>query len=190
MCRSSAASPKQEILIRKGRSGDAEVLHPLIHAAYRTSQSWTTEVDLVRGERITLPQLREQLSQAVDPIFVAEIAGGTEAGRVVGCVCAEWAKNHPDTGLGPESALFGLLAVDPDKQSAGIGSELFLHALKFAKKEWGCLRAVLWVIKQRGDILAWYERLGFQWTGELKDFVFPDLAMHREVEFKVLVKSL
>lgn len=126
----------------------------------------------------------------MDPIFVAEIATGTGSGQVVGCVCAEWAKNHPDTGLGPESALFGLLAVDPARQSAGIGSKLFAHALEFAKREWGCQQAVLWVIKQRTDILEWYERLGFRWTGELRDFVFPDLAMHDEVEFKVLFKAL
>ena len=144
----------------------------------------------MRGERISLPQLKAQLAERRDPIFVAETQSVDGEVTIAGCICAEWARHHPEAGLSEECTMFGLFAVDPEYQSNGIGSRLLQHATRFAKKEWGCKRAVLWVIKQRVEILAWYERLGFEWHGETRDFVFPDLALREDVEFRVLSKHL
>lgn len=179
--------------IRAADPADAPSLHGIIHAAYRTELSWTTEVDLVKGERISLPELQTRLAEPKDPIFVATVdedSPGSKTPRVVGCICAEWARNYPETGLTDESCLLGLLAVDPELQSRGIGSALFDHAMQYAQHEWKCSRAVLWVIKQRLDIMEWYKRRGFVWTGEVKEFVFPELKLHKDVEFHVLVKEL
>lgn len=187
---SAAKATAKVAWVRPGRREDAEALHRIIQQAYRTELSWTTEVNLVKGERISLPQLQAQLAAQKDPIFVAETRLESGDAAIAGCICAEWAKLHPDVGLSEECTMFGLFAVDPAHQSVGIGTRLLQHAVTFAKEEWGCERAVLWVIKQRTEILAWYERLGFEWHGETRDFVFPELALHDEVEFRVLSKRL
>lgn len=212
MAPATAAAPT--VQIRRGTPEDAETLCDIIHRAYRTDASWTTEVDLVAGQRITVEQLRQQLAAGVDPVFVATLPGsgagaraaaepsngdgGSDASaapagssrQVVGCICAEAARNHPDTGLGRGDVLLGLFAVSPDHQSAGVGSRLFAHALQHAQAEMRCSRAVLWVIHTRTELLAWYERLGFAWRGETKPFVFPDLALIDDMHFRVLTKSL
>lgn len=217
----SMARAHVQVNVRLGTVEDAEVLHPMIHTAYRTDASWTSEVELVKGERISLSRLQEQLQDGMDPIFVATMiptdqvaapdtclwtyvwihttytAGhvrftpqGCHHAQVIGCICAEWAKNHSEMELSDDCCMFGLFAVDPGFQSQGVGSKLMRHAMQHAKSAWGCKHAVLWVIKQRPEILAWYERWGFEWRGERKDFVFPDLKMFDDVEFKVLHKDL
>lgn len=186
------AAPAQSatVVIRLAERHDAADLHPIIHSAYRTDASWTTEVNLVAGERVSLAQLQRELDSSPDPTFVATVADETGKRRVVGCIRAEWAKQNPGMELGDECAMFGLFAVDPAFQSKGVGSQLFRHAMQHAKEEWGCTEAVVWVIKQRAEILAWYERWGFAWDGEVKDFVFPDLKLQDDVEFRVLRKQL
>jgi GNAT superfamily N-acetyltransferase len=182
-----------EVSIRPGKRSDAPRLHELIQEAYRSERSWTTEKHLVRGERIGFDELEAQLTDdEVDPIFVATLpsASGGEEPVVAGCICAEWAKDHPSVGLPPSCSMLGLFAVDPAHQSKRIGTHLFHHAMRHVKQKWGCTEAVLWVIKQRTDILSWYYRMGFRWSGQTKDFVFPELKLHDDIEFKVLIKVL
>ena len=197
----------EQVTIRLATPEDAPRLHGIIHAAYRTDQSWTTEENLVGGERIGLHELEalldddSELAERQDPVFVATLrvtpnADAAGAGTVlademlVGCIQAEWAKHHPDRGLPAACAMFGLFAVDPPHQSKRVGSQLLEHALVHAKGAWGCREAVLWVIKQRQDIVKWYERLGFRWSGKVKPFVFPELTLKDDVEFLVLIKRL
>ena len=191
-----AAAPQvpsgaQACTIRRAQPGDAERLHDIIQSAYRSERSWTTEARLVKGERITLEQLTAQLQpHHTDPIFAATfaVAGGAE--EVAGCICAEWAKQHPNLGLSDTCAMLGLFAVAPEHQSQRIGSSLFQHAMQHAKDEWGCSEAVMWVIKQRKELLQWYYRMGFEWHGQKREFVFPDLQLQDDIEFLVLRKSL
>ena len=206
MATDSAASAAQ-VSIRLATPEDASQLHNIIHRAYRTEASWTTEVDLVSGERIGFHELEAMLDdnaplqQRKDPVFVATLCGPSESSgtdsagaaareTLVGCIQAEWARHHPDRGLPPCCAMFGLFAVDPDHQSKRIGSQLFDHALAHAADVWTCKEAVLWVIKHRQDILKWYERKGFRWSGKEKPFVFPELALKDDIDFLVLIKRL
>ena len=210
MARSSMAGPrvsKPAVHVRQGTPADAQTLCGIIQQAYRTDRSWTTEVNLVAGQRITAEQLHKQLAAGTDPIFVATVPQGTathsegdaqgggcngsaQSQQVVGCICAETANNHSDVGLASTDVLLGLFAVSPELQSAGIGSRLLAHALQHAQAEMGSTRAVLWVIHTRTELLAWYERLGFEWSGETKPFVFPDLSLVEDLHFRVLTKQL
>lgn len=86
--------------------------------------------------------------------------------------------------------MLGLLAVNPDYQSRGVGKALFNEAVEMVKTRWSCTKAVMWVINKRADIQAWYERLGFKWNGEKRDFVLPDKVLQDDIWFKVYVKEL
>ncbi len=110
--------------------------------------------------------------------------------QVVGCIEAEMPENHPEFGLHPKSALMGLLAVHPDYQSRGIGRQLLKESMKYVHQHRGVEQAIMWVIQQRKDIQAWYERMQFKWTGETKDFVLPDKALKNDVYFKIYSRDL
>jgi GNAT superfamily N-acetyltransferase len=176
-------------IIRRAEAADAQQIQGIVNEAYRTPKSWTTEAHLVRGERISEAQVQDLIAAQHDTLFVFVSDEDRNAG-VLGCICAEWGREHPEWGLGPEAAMLGLFAVSPSWQSKGIGTSLFLHALAYAHACWGCTSAVMWVIRQREDIIQWYRRLGFEWTGERKPFVFPELQLSDEIEFHVLRKQL
>lgn len=99
-------------------------------------------------------------------------------------------RNHAALELPDDAALFGLLAVHSDYQSMGIGKTLFGAAVEFAKKEGKCGKGIMFVINKRMDIQAWYERLGFTWNGDKRDFVFPDKALQEDIWFKIYEKEL
>lgn len=126
-----------------------------------------------------------------DALLVCE-APRSDAGRpdVVGCICAEWGRHHPDTGIGESACMLGLIAVEPAWQSRGIGTRLLRSAMAHAHDVWHCDKAVMWVIKQRADIIEWYGRLGFRPSGETRPFVFPELQLLPEVAFDVLERNL
>ena len=59
------------------------------------------------------------------------------------------------------------LYIDPDTLGQGIGHALMSHALStFAV--WGCERAHLWVLEGNSRAISFYERQGWQLTGETK----------------------
>ncbi|GAB9472936.1 N-acetyltransferase gcn5 [Globisporangium polare] len=173
------------VATRPAAVSDVERLYPIINTAYRSDKNWTNESELVAGERITADELRAQIETQVDPILVAELDG-----QVIGCIQLEFCRNHASLDLPEDAALIGLLAVHSEFQSRGLGKTLFAAATAFAKSEGKCSKAMMFVINKRLDIQAWYERLGFQWTGEKRDFVFPDLTLQEDIWFKIYEKSL
>ena len=59
------------------------------------------------------------------------------------------------------------LYIDPDTLGQGIGHALMSHALStFAV--WGCERAPLWVLEGNSRAISFYERQGWQLTGDTK----------------------
>lgn len=59
------------------------------------------------------------------------------------------------------------LYIDPDTLGQGIGHALMSHALStFAV--WGCERAHLWVLEGNSRAISFYERQGWQLTGDTK----------------------
>ena len=59
------------------------------------------------------------------------------------------------------------LYIDPDALGQGIGHALMSHALStFAV--WGCERAHLWVLEGNSRAISFYERQGWQLTGDTK----------------------
>lgn len=191
------------IHIRPARIEDVDRLHALIHSAYRTPASWTSESEYVKNERITLSHLHSLITLAVDPVLVAiaesvdaETQTQTESKRererekVVGCISAEAGHLHPDLQLGHESALLGLFAVDPLFQSQGIGSRLMYACMDECQRRWKTQTAVVWVLEPRQELIEWYKRLGFVWTGRYKDFVMPENALVQGLQFCVYEKPL
>jgi ribosomal protein S18 acetylase RimI-like enzyme len=169
----------------------------MLAAGYRGVDSWTTEHHLVKGERVSQERLLQLITEQRDKLFVAstmatdaDIEADKGTSTVVGCICAEWAKEHRDLQLPDDNAMLGLFAVDPAFQSMGVGGALMAHAEEYIKSEWQCKRIVLWVIEQRDDIMQWYRRCGYVATGERLPFVMPDLALVEDMQFCVLAKDL
>jgi ribosomal protein S18 acetylase RimI-like enzyme len=80
-----------------------------------------------------------------------------QGGTLAGCVYVE---------LRGERGYFGLLAVDPQFQRAGLGSRLISVAEEYCRAE-GCQFMDLTIVNLRTELPAFYRRLGYAESGTL-----------------------
>jgi len=84
--------------------------------------------------------------------------------------------------------------VEPTRQGAGIGRLLLDAAEREAVERFAAPRMEMTVIRQRTDLIPWYERRGYTLTGETRPFPLDDerfgIARRRDLEFVVLAKPL
>ncbi|WP_292035810.1 MULTISPECIES: GNAT family N-acetyltransferase [unclassified Brevundimonas] len=173
---------------RPAAPDDVPALHRLIESAYRGDSAkagWTHEADLLGGQRTDEAELLDILADASRVILLAEVEANGER-LLAGCVQAA------DQGEG--LAYLGLLTVDPTRQAGGLGRLLIDAAEAEARGRFGATRMEMTVIRQRSELIAWYERRGYRLTGETRPFPLDDerfgLPQTRELEFVVMEKAL
>ncbi|CAN0583033.1 unnamed protein product, partial [Ectocarpus sp. 12 AP-2014] len=136
------------MIIRAATQQDIAALHRLIESAYRgdsAKRGWTHEADLLGGQRTDLEALREILADQNQVILLA-----MEGANLAGCVQLVRVK----TGL----AYLGLLTVDPDRQAGGLGKKLLDKSEQYVAENWRAEAIEMTVIRQRADLIAYYER--------------------------------
>lgn len=168
-------------MITKAVVADAPALDKLVNSAYRgdsSRQGWTTEADLLDGTRTDAAAITE-LIQNPD-ITVLKYVNERE---IQGCV-------ELRNELG--KLYLGMLTVKPHLQGKGIGKQLLIAAEEEAKKQ-KCASIFMTVISVRPELIHWYNRHGYQLTGERKPFAFNDPRFGQpkmKLEFVVLEKKL
>lgn len=171
-------------VFRPAAPDDVPALWALIESAYRGDSAkagWTHEADLLGGQRTDEAELRDILADASRIILLAEVDGA-----LTGCV------QVADQGQG--LAYLGLLTVDPARQAGGLGRLLIDAAEAEAAARFAATRMEMTVIRQRAELIAWYERRGYRLTGENRPFPLDDprfgLPRTRDLAFVVLEKTL
>nr|WP_294944478.1 GNAT family N-acetyltransferase [uncultured Mucilaginibacter sp.] len=149
--------------IIKATSADIPELTALINLAYRGETSlkgWTTEANMIGGQRIGADDLAEQLA---DP-DAAILKHTEDDGTITGCV---YLKTQGD------KVYLGTLTVSPLLQAQGIGRKLLAAGEEYVKSI-GIHTIVMTVITVRHELLAWYERRGYKKTGEIVPLDIPE----------------
>lgn len=132
---------------------DAEEIAALVNRAYRPNaneRGWTHEADLVSGARINTAQVNA-LIDSHGVILLAD--DGT---HIIGCV-------HIKPAV--LSCYIGMLAVQPSHQNNGLGKKILAAAEAFATLHYAVTSYKMSVLSSRPELLAYYERLGYQLTG-------------------------
>lgn len=162
---------------------DVAVLVQLVHDAYRSpaASGWTTEADILGGQRADATMLAEVLDDPDATLVVASVDD-----EVVACGML---RHRPDD----EVASFGLFAVDPTRQGGGIGGRLLTH-IEHLAAEAGASRLRLEVIHTRHELLAWYRRRCYEPTGDTAPFPHGDdrfgVPKRDDLHFVVLERPL
>jgi ribosomal protein S18 acetylase RimI-like enzyme len=177
--------PRTDLRSRIATAADAPALVDLIRAAYRGPASydrWTSEEHLVRGTRTDERAVLAAIESAGSAMLVVE-----DDGHDAPAACCRIA----DRGDG--LAYFGMFAVDPARQGAGTGRQLVRWAELAAVELFGAQTLELEVLGQQELLRAWYERLGYAATGEVRPFpadpVFA-VPMRDDLRLIVLVRRL
>ena len=130
-----------------------------VNAAYRgetARQGWTTESDLLDGQRIDEAGVADMLALPGTVMLLAVDAGGELLGSF-----------HAQV-KGPVVYL-SMLAVAPTLQTRGVGRFL-LEAAEDYGRQHGCTLSKMTVISVRAELIAYYERRGYHLTGATEAF--------------------
>lgn len=147
------------LTFRVAHLGDVAALLTLVNSAYQPISGyggWTDETRFVQGTRINTTGL-EKLLLADNSVVLLGLQGYT----IIACVHLEKSLNHTHLGM---------LAVDPALQAAGIGKQLLAEAEAYAHDHFQAEQMVLIVIELRTELIAFYERRGYQQTDSKIDY--------------------
>lgn len=172
-----------DLTFRPATLADIDALVVLVTSAYRgdvSKQGWTTEADMLDGQRIDPEVLRKDIERERSRIVIAE-----REAQLLACVhVAE------DDGAG----YLGMFSVKPDLQGGGVGKLLLAEAERIARDEWRLPAMRMTVIDIRDELIAFYERRGYRRTGITKPFPYGDerygTPKRDDLRFEVLEKSL
>ncbi len=174
------------MLLTPAHQSDLPAVVALANRAYRgnTDQpGWTTEAAYITGPRLTLDLLREDLAHKPHAVLLA--ARDTPQGDILGTVWLE-----PKS---PTTWYLGLLTIDPALQARQLGRTLLTLAEDFAHTH-SATTVRMTVIHIRETLIAWYERRGYQQTGETEPFPYHDQRFGQptrdDLYFIVLEKQL
>ena len=159
---------------------DIPQLHQLVNSAYRGDSSrkgWTTEADFLDGIRVDEEGLLEMIENKKAVILLAKLEE-----VLAGCVYLLQQENK---------TYLGMLTVDPVLQAKGLGKKILAKAEEWAREN-RSEKIEMTVITLREELINWYERYGYNKTGEKKPFP-DDLRFgipNQPLEFLVLQKVL
>lgn len=172
-----------ELRIRLATIADVPRIVPLIESAYRGDSSregWTTEADLLDGQRTDEPDVVAAVTGEGSLMLLAE-----DGEELLACCTVQHRGTH---------AYFGMFAVSPKSQGAGLGRRVLEAAEQLARDELGLTTMQMTVIRQRAELIAWYVRRGYAQTGRMQPFPYGDIRFGKprrdDLEFEVLVKDL
>jgi len=170
------------LCFRSATLADIARVVTLVDSAYRgeaSRRNWANEAGLLDGRRTDQESVRALIEASQSLIVLAE-----RAGEIIACA------HIKQRG---ELCNFGMFSVCPWLQGAGVGGAVLSECERFARESWGCRAIEMTVIRQRDDLLAWYERRDYRRTGEARPFPYGDEHLRprrRDLEFLVLKKPL
>jgi GNAT superfamily N-acetyltransferase len=155
----------------------------LVNSVYRgdnAKKGWTTEAEILGGIRITQEKVKEYINTDNNVILLA-----LHEEKIIGCVHLEKEGNF---------CWLGMLSVDVNYQTYGLGKMLIEKSESYVKNNFGCDEMKMKVIGVRKELLEYYFRRGYKLTGEREDFIIDEDTFGKPfvqgLYFEILSKKL
>lgn len=155
----------------------------LVNSVYRGENSkkgWTTEADILGGIRISAEKVRDIISSKNNVILLASLDD-----KIIGSVHLEKKGNI---------CWLGMLSVDVDFQTYGLGKMMIEKSEEFAKETFNSSEMKMKVIGVRSELIEYYKRRGYLLTGERENFLTAEDTFGepntQNLYFEILSKNL
>ncbi len=129
----------------------------LVNLAYRGDSGWTRETDIIGGDRTTLSEIATAITKTGARFYVVY-----QQQQLVACIYLAKERHH---------AYLGFFSVHPDFQGQGVGGYILRQAETIAKHQFAADRIRMFVVSQRVELVAFYQRRGYQRIGSRE--VYP-----------------
>ena len=154
---------------RLAQQTDIPKLVDLINTAYRQQQgsSWTSEAEIVTGQRVNASQLGHALSQDNFQLWIAlQDEKYNENEQIMACI---------GLTLNEHDVEIGTFCIAPQVQNQGFGKQVLDFAETYVRqqillKHQHLNAFVMWVLSVRTELIAYYERRGYVRTGVIGDY--------------------
>ena len=145
---------------------DLPAIVDLVNGAYRGDNGqygWTHEAEYLDGPRTSLAALEGDLLASPDAVLLTLRDAPLQ--EILGCVWLESA--------GEGVWYLGLLTVRVDQQNRHLG-RILLEGAEAEVRHRGGNRIRMTVVNLRDTLIEWYQRRGYEATGEVQDFPYGD----------------
>jgi ribosomal protein S18 acetylase RimI-like enzyme len=173
---------KENVFLRVATIADVTALEVLMNRCYRNAEGWTNEAQLIGGIRTTQDELQNVINDPQQYLFVypktdTGLREGEETGEILACIGVQGQPADVEDDTQHNSgikAYIGMFAVHPDLQGQGIGDVVLNAAETFAMRHFGSesapCRLTMSILNHRPELLAYYQRRGYELTGESMPF--------------------
>jgi ribosomal protein S18 acetylase RimI-like enzyme len=140
--------------LRLATIDDTDLLVPFINRAFAPDNYFK------RTERTSASQVADYLRKGFFLLL-------EDTAELLGLIYTELRQNN--------RGYIGMIAIDPDRQSSGIGTRLLQIGEEFCREQ-GSSVIEISVVNLRPDLVAWYQRKGYRVVGEAP-YVRPDILI-------------
>jgi ribosomal protein S18 acetylase RimI-like enzyme len=142
--------------LEKARSDQSQAICDLVNLTYRGETGWTRETHIIQGDRTHRQEIETVMSNPDAHFFVVNQPQILASSIYV-------AKEK-------ERAYIGFFSVHPNLQGKGLGQHVLKQAEIFALKNMRVQKFVMFVVSQRQELIAFYERRGYSRTGRIETY--------------------
>ncbi|SER27449.1 Ribosomal protein S18 acetylase RimI [Nitrosomonas sp. Nm51] len=128
----------------------------LVNLTYRGETGWTRETHIIGGNRTTLDEIAAAMAKPDAQFYVVYQ-------RQLLAACIYLAKER-------YFAYVGFFSVHPDYQGRGVGKHILRQAEAIARQQLTAAKIRIFVVSQRPELIAFYERRGYQRIGNAQAY--------------------
>ncbi len=139
--------------LRKAHHQQAQAIADLINLTYRGESGWTRETHIIGGDRTNRYEIEMALMNPAAHFFVTYHDQSLASSIYV-------VKENAH-------AYIGFFSVHPSLQGMGLGKHVLAQTEIFATETLGVNKFIMFVVSQRQELMAFYERRGYLRTGQI-----------------------
>lgn len=140
-----------QFTLKKANPNQCPDICNLVNLTYRGETGWTRETHIIGGDRTNLDEITTAMAKPGARFYVVY-----QKQLLAACIYLSHEQHH---------AYIGFFSVHPDFQGHGVGKHILQQTETIARQQFATAKIRMFVVSQRPELIAFYQRRGYQRTG-------------------------